>query len=339
LDWFERLTGFQERDYLETRAKLSVTGSRLVSNVNQKSYGIGSFELVSLSTLRERVTEVRDSGRSKVSLINGEAGALHCARGNEGALFQAASQFNMLEMANPELTPEDGVARYQYDKTQGPACAIAAGAATIYRNYFVPVGPHAGQTKERQIDGLSDLGDALARKLDRPVDQLWKMKNGYAFFDRDGLNDIDDYLRSISETERDDLRARLKIGIHSDVEVTLVERDAHLVSQAFCSAIPVGYNRHIARPWRAFASLVLEATYEATLLSAVLNAARGRSNAVFLTFVGGGVFANEPAWIHDAISRSTGLVIDKALDVRIVCRDRPSELLREMVEAFAVGES
>ena len=41
------------------------------------------------------------------------------------------------------MTPEDGVTRYKDDPTQGPACAIAAGAATIYRNYFVPIGDAA----------------------------------------------------------------------------------------------------------------------------------------------------------------------------------------------------
>ena len=59
---------------------------------------------------------------------------------NAGALFQVASQLNLLEMTGPEVTPEDGVTIYQDDRTQGPACAIAAGAATIYRNYFAPVG-------------------------------------------------------------------------------------------------------------------------------------------------------------------------------------------------------
>ena len=34
------------------------------------------------------------------------------------------------------MTPEDGVTRYKDDPTQGPACAIAASAATMYRNYF-----------------------------------------------------------------------------------------------------------------------------------------------------------------------------------------------------------
>ena len=62
------------------------------------------------------------------------------------------------------MTPEHGVTRYQHDHTQGPACAIAAGAATIYRNYFAPVGGSHGQTTERQFDGLADLGETLARR-------------------------------------------------------------------------------------------------------------------------------------------------------------------------------
>ena len=74
------------------------------------------------------------------------------------------SQFNMLEMVGPGVTPEDGVARYAYDRTQGPACAIAAGAATIYRNYLAPVAGGIGQTADRQIDGLADIGGELARR-------------------------------------------------------------------------------------------------------------------------------------------------------------------------------
>ena len=48
----------------------------------------------------------------------------------EGALFQVASQFNALEMISPTVTPEEGATRYEHDRTQGPACAMAAGAAT-----------------------------------------------------------------------------------------------------------------------------------------------------------------------------------------------------------------
>jgi hypothetical protein len=58
MDWFERLTGFRETGYDDTRAKLRVDGRRLQSLINGKSYGIGDLELVSLEALRERVKSI-----------------------------------------------------------------------------------------------------------------------------------------------------------------------------------------------------------------------------------------------------------------------------------------
>lgn len=46
MDWFERLTGFQEGTYADTKGKLAVDGERLTSKVNGRSYGIGQFEMV-----------------------------------------------------------------------------------------------------------------------------------------------------------------------------------------------------------------------------------------------------------------------------------------------------
>jgi hypothetical protein len=60
MDWFEKLTGFPEAPYDDTRAKLKVDGRQLQSLINGKSYGIGELELVSLQALRERVRA--DSG-------------------------------------------------------------------------------------------------------------------------------------------------------------------------------------------------------------------------------------------------------------------------------------
>jgi hypothetical protein len=158
MDWFESLTGFRETGYEGTRAKLKAEGSRLHSLVNGKSYGIGELELVSLRTLRERVRSSRAlPGRLKVSVVRGDVRQMHQAPENAGALFQVASQFNLLEMVSPTVTPEDGVTRYQHDAPPAPhpsslarfahsrlrttaRCAIAAGAATIYRNHFAPVG-------------------------------------------------------------------------------------------------------------------------------------------------------------------------------------------------------
>jgi hypothetical protein len=99
MDWFERLTGFRETDYNDTRAKLKVEGSRLQSLINGKSYGIGELELVSLQTLRERVKSAGAlPGHLKVTVARGDVRDMHQSPENSGAMFQVASQFNLLEM-------------------------------------------------------------------------------------------------------------------------------------------------------------------------------------------------------------------------------------------------
>ena len=195
MDWFEHLTGFRESSYEETRAKLKVDGALLQSLVNGKSYRTGDFELVSLNDLRRRAKySASASGKLKVSVVKGDVRLLHRAREYAGALFQVASQFNALEMTGPRVTPEDGVTRYAHDHTQGPACAIAAGAATIYRNYFAPVGGFTGQTSKRQLDGLAPLGNALSRATGRAVGTFWSMENGYALCSCAGLAAISDHI-------------------------------------------------------------------------------------------------------------------------------------------------
>lgn len=275
-------------------------------------------------------------GKLKAQAISGDAHQLHQAPEYAGALFQVASQFNLLEMVGPDVTPEQGVTRYQYDRTQGPACAIAAGAATIYRNYFVPVGDGVGQTSERQLDGLAGLGVALSEALGRPVEGLWAMRNGYARCTAAGLKAITGYIESLSQEEYDALCGHLCIGLHHDVEVTDAEGpNRPRVSQAFCSALPVAYVRDVpSATWRAFATLVLDAAYEATLWAAVLNNRRGTSNIVLLTRLGGGAFGNDDDWIDSAMRRALRTTAEYGLDVRIVSYGPPAGRLLQLVEEF-----
>jgi hypothetical protein len=243
-------------------------------------------------------------------------------------------------MIGPSVTPEDGVARYALDPTQGPACAIAAGAATIYRNYCVPIGEHIGQKSDRQLDALAQVGSALAEKLARPVDDLWKMRNGYALCTEAGLDAIDDLVAESGEPLRDFLRSKLAIGLHRDVEVTGVrERHGQRVSQAFCSGLPVtNSHNHIPRSrWETFARLVLEAAYEATLLAAVEQSANGASNTVLLTRVGGGAFGNADNWINDAINRALAVVEHAGLDVRLVSYGHVERTMRTIADHWAAG--
>ena len=83
---------------------------------------------------------------TSVHCLAGDARKLQARPKFVGATFQVASQFDLLEMVGPGMTADDGAPRYIGDRTQEPACAIAAGAGTIYRYYFVPLGGCLGQT-------------------------------------------------------------------------------------------------------------------------------------------------------------------------------------------------
>lgn len=325
-DWFEALTGFKETTYEETRSKLAIKDGRLHSAANGQSYEIGTLTLESLASLRERTSFAPLAPRRlKTSIVRGDVRAMHRDPANAGALFQVASQFNLLEMVSPEVSPTEGVTRYANDLTQGPACAIAAGAATIYRNYFA-------QTPDQQLDALADVGSALSDALETPLKSLWTMRNGYAMPSYRGLANIAAYLAGTDEQVRDGLRAKLKIGVHSDIAVTDVPGSTKpLVSQALCSAMPVSYTYLDDEIWEAFATLTLEAAYEATLRAAMLNAARGKSNIVFLTMLGGGAFGNQPLWILNAMRRALDLAASTELDVRLVSYSTP---WRRMIELF-----
>ncbi len=336
MDWFERITGFKEDGYDETRARLSVVDGQLHSLHSTRTCGIGQLETPSLADLRLRSAGLaRGKGPTRVSCVQGDVRRMHADARNAGALFQVASQFNLLEMVSDAVSPEQGVTRYQSDATQGPACAIAAGGGTIYRNYFAPVDGESGQREDRQIDCLLDIGAALGNVQGR----LWQMRNGYCLTTDDGLARVDDQLRAMDGAQLDALRARLRIGLHWGVEVT-DEGAGHRVSQAYCSALPVAYNR-IRKPahWARFATLVLEASYEATLLSALLNMQRHGCPLVYLTRVGGGAFGNDARWIAAAMRRALASTRDAGLDVRIVSYSSPAQDMLDLAdELSAVGK-
>lgn len=336
MDWFTQITGFEEKNPHDVRARLSLEGQHLISSANGRACRIGTLTLPSLRDLRREAGSLDlTSAAISVSVVQGDVRTMHAAEEYRGALFQVASQFNMLEMVAPDVTPEDGVTRYQFDRTQGPACAIAAGAATIYRNYFVSVGGGIGQTASHQLDGLADLGRSLSERLDTPVSSLWSMQNGYALCTEPGLAAVGRLLAGADEQEIDPLRAALRIGLHHDVEVTDRGHETPtIVSQAFCSALPVAYSRISPAAWAGFATLVLEAAYEATMLAAALNAQRGASNIVLLTLLGGGAFGNADAWIYAALRRALTLAAHLPLDVRIVSYGPPSRELVAFVDSL-----
>jgi hypothetical protein len=314
MTWFETLTGFPEESPQQVRENITVEGQTLRSRANGKVFVYGQLETTTLAELRERVRAGGPkSGKISVREVVADVQHLHTNVANAGSLFQVASQFNLLEMVSPSFTPEHGVGIYEHDRTQGPACAIAAGAGTIYRNYFANVNGQTGQSANNQIDCLADIGDAFGNTNSR----LWEMRNGYACVSQSGLVEIAQRLEAASESELDRLRQSLRIGIQWNTQVTLNEA-RHTVSQAYCSALPVAYSPHSSDLWAPFARLILEAAYEATICTAILNAMDHGNNRLFLTLLGGGAFGNEAAWIVEGIQRALTLYKDVDLDVAIV---------------------
>ena len=314
----------------------------LTSKANGRRMIAGRFEAVSLAQLRERV-RVLTSGTSTGTCTSTSTST--CAANtntvrefvgdirtvlndptNADAMVQVASQFNCLEMVDPTSTPEMGVGIYEKDHTQGPVCAMACGAGTIYRNYFVEVKGGIGQTANRQLDGLAQLGAELGNN-GSPDGSLWGMQNGYCQANKSGLATIRGILDGAPEEEVDRLRGLLEVGIQWNAEVTSAsaassstKKPPLCLSQIFCSALPVAYARRgIAKhEWKDFAALVLEAAYEATILAAVINHEQTGCNKLYLTMLGGGAFGNTEKWIYDSMRRALEKYRNFGLDICIV---------------------
>jgi len=328
--WFEALTGFREESAEQVRENIVIDGGVLKSRINGKAYSYGLLEQLSLAELRSRVNKIEvNTGRLSIREVIADVQELHIEKSNAGSLFQVASQFNLLEMLSPNVTPEHGIEDYEYDRTQGPACAVAAGAGTIYRNYFVNVNGSIGQTENNQIDCLADIGDALGNSNNH----LWEMKNGYALASLEGLVEINSKIKRATEAEIDALRKLLRIGIQWNSEVTLGS-SKHKVSQVFCSALPVAYSQQPSELWAGFARIILEATYEATLCVGILNTLKTGNNKIYLTLIGGGVFGNKIAWIMDAIKRALNLYRNVNFDVVIVSHGHSNWHVQELIKQY-----
>ncbi len=343
--WFNTLFGFDEigvtegnwshESYLANQSQFTVvsdaassTNKILKSNVNGREFAIGTFSTPTLASLRSdalaSITErhapsIRHEAITDVFRMHGQ---------NERAVFQAASQFNCLEFPSPETTPERGVTGYAYDETQGPACALACAAGTIYRNYFTTVASNtgsgevtqAGQTKDCQLNNLDMLEDLL----DNVTNRYWRVDNGYTFSNADALGRLNTVLEDWRlRGDWHKLESSIKVGLHSDVGVTFESRFKEIshdvrVTQVYCSALSCAYSGVGNTHWEKLARLVLNANYEATIWAAVLNRNSGGSKTVYLTFLGGGVFGNEPEWIASAIGTAVAKATIAGADIDVV---------------------
>lgn len=343
--WFEDAFGFRESSYDETKQTLMEmkasssdpeTKLRWLGNADQPvEVTFGPFSLHSVKDYREECTRLmqlllqqqqqqqasppdsesetvnhRYANRITWQNIRASVLDLHADPANAGAIFQAASQFNCLEMISPSVTPEAGITCYCQDPTQGPACAIACGPGTAYRNYLIefPNDGHVGQTSNRQINTLDPILERLADNNNGEKTNI-TVKNGYAKASNQNLAALHGIVRHHTE----ELIELLQVGVQRNTEVTHPIRTGRLVTQVYCSAVPVSYTLATAVEWAPLARVVLQGAYEATLLEGVFQHLYKQlerpgetigPTKIYLTMVGGGAFGNEMEWIWDAMERA-----------------------------------
>lgn len=330
--WFESLFGFPEGSYGEAQRRFRVDGEHLVSLADdgERRFAIGRFDTPTLASLREATAAPGGGTLAVHHEVVGDVLETHALPENEGALLQVASQLNCLEFADPREVPEDGVTQYAFDPTQGPACALAAAAATVFRNYFAEVDGVAGQTRDRQLNTLAGVQAALG-----DAGALVEVRNGYTFSTPEGLRAVGQALES---ADREALLGALRIGLQTGVEVTFARRferpaNPQRVHQAFCSALSCGYASGSLALWRPLAKLVLDGAYEATLRAAIAHGIE----RVWLTFLGGGAFGNAKPWIGAAIGRALRLAEGHALDVRIAHHRGIDDEMVQLIDEARAG--
>jgi len=331
--WFETLFGFREGPYDWTQQQFHFEPGTLTSRVNGRRFPVGTFSTPSVATLRERVVGLSPGTLTLRHQAVDDIFAAHAQPASAGAVFQAASQLNCLEFAAPDVVPEDGVTQYASDPTQGPACALAAAAGTVLRNYFAPVGGIEGQTADRQLNNLAGVQAALG-----PAGALVEVRNGYTFSNDLALDRLN---AALAERDRDALVAAVRVGVQASVGVTFSQRyiplsEPQTVSQIYASALSCGYSAGSLNRWAPLATIALEGAYEATLLAAAALKASGEgSGVVWLTLLGGGVFGNRDAWIADAIGRAIAKAQHHDLDVRVAHYRRVDARRAALIDAAA----
>jgi hypothetical protein len=314
-DWFSELFGFHEgSDALERQANVQAnltfddTTNTVYSHANGRTFTVGKLETPSVLELRNAANALNGYPlKGTCDVIKADVSELHRNTLNCGATFQAASQFNLLEMVAPyHTTPSDGITNYANDHTQGPVCAIECAAGTVYRNYYA-------QGDSNQIDCLKNVDEKLHDS------KLWNMSNGYCMLTDWGVVYMDWNQRTLKD---EDIFDNLQVGIQYDTEV-VYSQSKHRVTQVYCSAIPVAYmkNARGSHGVRLFANQVLKKSYEATVYAAVLNAEITGNRDLFLTFVGGGAFGNNDDDIISVVMATVSLAKSYGINPIVVCYD------------------
>jgi hypothetical protein len=322
-EWFPHLFGFDE-SVPAVQKNLEVKElddhAEITSLVNHRTFNAGKFRLRDIPSFGSPVPvgggtlNIIRGARSRAGLENVLAAQSH--PDFDGATFLAASNFNCLEFTGQPHFAEMGVTPYVSDMTQGPYCALGAGAAVVYRNYFVL---HEDGTR-------GQLNNNEVRLLkNTPLDEF--VSHGYPKIRAADSEKLKPY-------NWEEFVPKFLIGVHENCEVTTTETPPNfsdappgrIVHQVYAAAFNFNYWNDGVNDnpiTRDIAEKLLRAEYRATILAAwelsLKYPGRTGSKKLVLSLLGGGVHGNPMELICGAITSCEALIVDSGLQCYVVC--------------------
>ena len=322
--FFKETFGFDESEddvYKYITVEETEDGTIMKDKANNKTWNSGIFKTVGINDIPKH--EARGGGKLHIIKGNGSRSTKYWLVDvlpaqshpeNDGATYQAASNFNALEFTSPNQTARDGISSYPYDRTQGPYCALACTPSILYRNYFV------------QVPGSKRPGQ-LTKEIELLENTPIHVTHGYA--------EITDTKSLRNENFDFSDLTKYKVASHSNCEVTLTsgasglevfepeDGKKHIAHHVYAAAFNFSYSVEKNAYTLKIAESLLEAQYRATILCAWDNSVKypGRegSNKLYLTLLGGGVFGNPKSLICKQIEKCQDLIVESGLDVYVVC--------------------
>lgn len=306
-------------NYLYNTEKLYIYATNIKFTINNILYNVGDFLCLPLSSLKmfQKYELSKDAPKNiTYNIINEDIVSL-INKSSPTDVFQAASQFNLLEMVSEDVSPENGICNYYKDNSQGPRVALASPIGTFFRNYLIYKNPYQTtdvdgypQTTDKQFNTLQtllDLSDLNFIKVNtNPTQGQYLYKNGYCF-----INPTQEQ-SNFARDNQNLFEKHLKVGVQWNSPL-LINYDRKLC-QVYCSGLPFGsyaftydlilesdgYKDRI----KPFAVGILKAAFKCTLQVAVnkLHLLEDDSRIkVYLTAVGSGEFKNPMEWVVEAL--------------------------------------
>jgi hypothetical protein len=315
-EFVEDLLGVPEQDFRrqpDLVRKAWHAPSTLQNLSTQRTFECGQLSLPSLGSLRKTQASIEGDRHGFLTILQAtndigklDVGYLQSQRENHGALFQVASNFNGLELMNrSDKRAMTEIGNYIFDRTQGPYASISAAPGLVLRHYYPFFSNQNSPNEWRQV--------FEGRQIELLGETDLSVTNGYLEIRPEDLNrELDENL--------------LKVVHHRNIQVTfggargsehlLLERNDQRIDQVFTATADLAWTNQDLfhkepRQTEKLIKKLLTSAYEGTLRSAI----QSDRKRVFLTLIGGGVFANPPEWIVDVLEDQLPLIIDSGLSV------------------------